>query len=92
MRWEDPVRQFVMAKGEIWQEAAKDRDKWESWEDEFAARRWHGGGARLSKTPLNESGAQAARLAITPTFRRSSNAANFSCTTAESRVRMLRRF
>ena len=39
LRWEDTLCQFMKSKGESWQHAAKDRFKWSSWEEEFAARR-----------------------------------------------------
>ena len=40
LTWEDTLRQFAKTKGETWQVAAKDRDKWALWEDEFAMLRW----------------------------------------------------
>ena len=40
MRWEDALCKFIRSKGESWQLAARDREKWCSWEDEFAEQRW----------------------------------------------------
>jgi hypothetical protein len=40
LRWEDTICQFMRNKGEAWLEAAQDRFKWSSWEDEFASARW----------------------------------------------------
>ena len=40
LRWEDPLSRFARTKGESWQKAARDRNKWSAWEDEFAAQRW----------------------------------------------------
>ena len=34
------MTQFAKAKDETWEKAARDRMKWSSWEDEFAAKRW----------------------------------------------------
>ena len=31
------MRQFARTKGEDWQNAANDRDKWSEWEEEFVA-------------------------------------------------------
>ena len=40
LRWSDSLTQFAKAKDETWEKAARDRMKWSSWEDEFAAKRW----------------------------------------------------
>ena len=40
MRWEDALCKFIRSKGESWKLAARDREKWCSWEDEFAEQRW----------------------------------------------------
>ena len=40
IRWEDTLCQFAKTKGETWTTAAKDKNKWGSWEDDFVAVRW----------------------------------------------------
>ena len=40
LRWEDALCHFARTKGETWSKAGRDKVKWASWEDEFAATRW----------------------------------------------------
>ena len=40
IRWEDTLCQFAKTKGETWTTAAKDENKWGSWEEDFVAVRW----------------------------------------------------
>ena len=40
LRWSDSLTQFAKTKDETWKRTARDRMKWSSWEDKFAAKRW----------------------------------------------------
>ena len=37
-RWEDVLESFAKAQGFSWQDVAKDRDVWSSWEAAFVSR------------------------------------------------------
>ena len=43
IRWEDALCHFAKTKGETWSKVGRDKLKWASWEDEFAAVRLESG-------------------------------------------------